>query len=350
MTGPQTDEPGAAEVDLVRSRLTIDLFSVPLGVAALGTSWTVLAPALPGAALVGDVIEVLAAIGWVGMTSVYVAHVIRDRTGLADFRHPTWGPLTAYIPVIGMIVATHFVVRTGLAELGYVIVALSALLLLVEGWLLRTWVVGRFAFNSFHPGYLLPLVAGAFVASLGLAVAGFDTVAWAAMGVGFFFWVVVGTGVIGRLVFGPRLPDAGRPTIAILLSPPATAASAWFALAGGEPGPVLYMILGVLAIVLVSQLMLLPVYLRSPFSLAFWAFTFPLCATVTVAVRILAVAQPAAWGATSVGLVLLASAVITAIGVRSFGVLSAKSRPPTKVSRRKNRLKRAAQRPTAKES
>jgi tellurite resistance protein len=301
-----------------RPRLTIDLFSMPLGVAALGTSWTVLAPAVPAAMIVADILEAAAAIAWAVMTVVYIAHLIRDRHGLADLRHPVVGPLAAYIPVIGIIIATHYRLEYDRPALDAVIVGLGVLLLVVAAWLLRTWVVGEYRFDGLHPGYLLPLVAGPFVASVGLSVVGLTEAAWCALGVGLFFWVVIGTGVLARLVFGSPLPDGARPTVAILLSPPATAASAVLVLTDGRLGAPALMIVGILLVVIVAQLMLLPYYWRTPFSLGFWAFTFPLCATVTVAVRVVAASASDGGVVASVVLVALATAVVGAIAVRSF--------------------------------
>ena len=46
-------------------------------------------------------------------------------------------------------------------------------------------------------------------------------------------WLVVGSIILGRLFFGPRLPEALVPTLAIEVAPGAVASLAWFALNGG---------------------------------------------------------------------------------------------------------------------
>ncbi|MET3144140.1 UNVERIFIED_ORG: tellurite resistance protein TehA-like permease [Arthrobacter sp. UYEF10] len=59
--------------------------------------------------------------------------------------------------------------------------------------------------QSIHPGYLLPVVRGFFVASIGFSTVHAHSAAMAAFGIGASFWLVIGTVVTVRLMTGGEL-------------------------------------------------------------------------------------------------------------------------------------------------
>ena len=61
-------------------------------------------------------------------------------------------------------------------------------------------------------------MAGAFISSIGLSLSGWHHAAESAFGIGVFFWVTVGTLILGRLFTGAPLPGALKPSLAILVS------------------------------------------------------------------------------------------------------------------------------------
>ncbi|MDQ0864986.1 tellurite resistance protein TehA-like permease [Arthrobacter globiformis] len=89
--------------------------------------------------------------------------------------------------------------------------ACIAALAIVAAQLLAHWVTGGVSMESIHPGYLLPVVPGSFVASIGFSSIHAHDAAMAAFGVGAFFWLVVGTVVTVRLMTGAEVPPAALP-------------------------------------------------------------------------------------------------------------------------------------------
>jgi tellurite resistance protein len=70
-----------------------------------------------------------------------------------------------------------------------------------------------------HPGYFLPVTAGAFIAAIGLVSVGSHGAAVAVFGIGIFFWLLLGAVITSRLFFGSELPVPFKPVLSILLSP-----------------------------------------------------------------------------------------------------------------------------------
>ncbi len=120
-----------------------------------------------------------------------------------------------------------------------------------------------------------------------------------------FFWVVIATLLILRLSIRSPLPDALQPTMAIFLSPPTVCGLAWFSLSGDHVDAGAQVIAGVSGLFVLVQVALLPRYLRLPFSVGFWSFSFPAAALVSDAVMWLSIEHVG--GAKPISAVLLAA-------------------------------------------
>jgi tellurite resistance protein len=192
--------------------MILGLFAIPLGVAGLGGVWQALrttlgAPAWPAEALFG----VSAGI-WIALTAAYLV------TGL---RRP--GRLTADAVVVCV-----------------------AALLIVAAQLEARWLLGNLPVATFHPRVLSADRGWRFhlqhrAEPQRLAPRRGERVR---------HWRVL---LAYRRHPDPRppctgapLPDALKPSLAILVSPPATGGIAWFLITGGHLDAVEYVLLGIL--------------------------------------------------------------------------------------------------------
>lgn len=249
-----------------------------------------------------------------------MAHTIRGfRTGeplRSQLRHPAQGPLAALVPIVGMLLGEHL--HEDAPAWGEVLVIASlAVSALLAGWLLAHWLGGELQLDMLHGGYLLPTVAAGLVGSAAADRVGFPALAWGALAVGIFFWVVIFTLLLGRLAFRPPLPAPLVPTMAIIIAPPAVAGTAWFAITENRPGEIDDALAGLMDPMLLMQVGLLPRYRALPFSLGFWSFTFPSAAVGGYGMQWLAIKRPVAWEAASWAILAVITALIVAIGVRS---------------------------------
>lgn len=210
----------------VAGTMILGLFAIPLGIAGLGGVWqalrtTLAAPAWPAEAFFG----VSAGI-WIALTAAYLATGIhRSGRFTADRKHAIHGPFTAYIPIIGILIFSHYEEYIRSIARGAVVACVAALLI-VAAQLLAHWLRGNLPIATLHPGYFLPTVAGAFISSIGLSLSGWHHAAESAFGIGVFFWLTVGTLIFGRLFTGAPLPDTLKPSLAVLVSPLVQNASA----------------------------------------------------------------------------------------------------------------------------
>jgi tellurite resistance protein len=300
---------------VTRTRIVLGRYAIALGFAGLGGVWTEAQSTVNASPLVGLCLVVAAFIVWLWLTVRYVVGLIRSPGALAaDLDHETTGPSVAYLPVVAILITTHFHAQLG-SVAPWINGIFVAMLAVVCAFLLTRWVSGSFAVSSPHPGYFLPVVAGPFIASLGFSTEFEHGAAVAAFGVGVFFWAITGSVVFGRLMTGGPLAPGSLPSLGILLAPPATGGVAWFAANGGHPDSVTDVLGGVLVLMLLLQLCLIPRYRRGGFSLDFWAFSFPLASTANYSVRLGFGAHFTGWQAFSWAAITIVSLCIGALCV-----------------------------------
>ena len=303
----------------------LNILVIPLGIAGLGGVWqalrmTVAAPAWPAEVLFG-----LSTVVWISLSAAYIVMRLKGPgTFAADRQHPVSGPYTAYIPVIGILDSSHYVQYFHNAARGVVIVLVVALGVLLAQ-LLSYWLQGNLPLKAFHPGYFLPTAAGGFVCSIDLSLSGWHEAAECAFGVGLFFWLVIGTLIFSRLFTAEPLPDAVKPSLAILVSPPATAGLAWFFISGATMNAVGYLLLGITIIMLSVQVVFFSQYPTPTFTPNFWAFTFPLAASANLIIRWINVERFPAWQAWTWSITGLVTAFVAVIAIAT---LARKSKTP----------------------
>src|SRR5262249_12477621 len=149
------------------------------------------------------------------------------RTIIADLRHPEQGFALAYIPVIPLVLLARAPRSEGFSVLDLAVVALWAI---ATAALVAHWITTPRERHTIHPGFSLPVVGGPFIACISLQPNGWHSLAEATFAVGVFFWMMFGTLIVGRLMTEQPLSDMRFPTLAVLMVPPATASTAWFAL------------------------------------------------------------------------------------------------------------------------
>jgi tellurite resistance protein len=202
-----------------------------------------------------------------------------------DVRHPMTGPFPAYVPIVALLLTMHYALYLPAIATQVLCVVWVSVLVLMSAQMLAFWFSGSLRLEQVHPGYALPVIAGPYIAAVALIVAGLRPAAVAAVGLGTFFWLTLGAVIFVRLIAAPPVPRIASPTMSVIVTLPVTAGLAWFAVSGSEVDAVQYALVGVVVLLLVTQVFLVPTYVRTPFSLGFWAFSFPAAALASYAIR-----------------------------------------------------------------
>lgn len=291
-------------------------FATVMGLSGLALAWHQ-AQALMGD-LAGAASWALGGVAAVLATVLAVASALRwhryPSAWAEDLRHPVRHAFVATLPVSLILLATVAVAMTGPsgpARLAWIAGALWQLAVTV-------WVVGRWwrptstpgpAWTAFTPVMLIPVVGNVLLPLAGVPL---GLTAWsvAQMAVGLFLWpLLLGLLFVRVGVQGPW-PDRLLPTAFITVAPPSVVGLAVLQLgastlwAWGLWGLALFFVLlsaGVLRRALAQ-----------PFSMSFWALSFPLAAFSALGLR-LAPSAPAGFAAFAMVCLALTSFVVAAL-------------------------------------
>lgn len=324
-------------------------FSVVMGLAGLALAWhsaeAALGSSATGVSLVFGVVAVLVFVALLGLS---VLRFNRFPAALAeDLRHPVRHAFVAALPVATLLLVTLGVALAGTHPVLDALWWLAALgQLWATVWVLKRWLVATPvppAPQSATPTALQGLIQGAslspvkpaapapsapafwptvtpvlFIPVVGNVVAplaglalGHSVWAMAQWGVGLLLWpVVLGLLLVRRAVQGP-LPDRLLPTWFITVAPPSViglVAVQWqapLAVVAACWGMALFFLLWVASIAQQA--------VNQPFSLTFWAVSFPLAAFTTLTLRLAALAESG--GLQMAGTLLLALSSLVVFGL-----------------------------------
>jgi tellurite resistance protein len=267
--------------------LTANLFAVAFGVAGLAQAWSTVTRLAGVSDWPGNMLWIIAAVVWLITLAGYLANVAGQRRWRTELSDPTFGPFTALIPIVPMLLGARLAEQARGA--GEVVFGCGAVLMILVGaWITGGWISLDGDIRRWHPGYFLPTAAGGLLAAGGSAALGLTTLSHVLFGLGMGSFLILASIISQRLFVVAALPPPLLPTIAIEVAPPVVAGNAWFAINGGQVDIPAAALAGLTVLMLAVQLRLIPVYRRAPFGPGFWAFSFPFAAAVTYGVHWLA--------------------------------------------------------------
>src|SRR6056297_3335821 len=207
----------------------------------------------------------------------YLAKLLRHPGAVqAEWQHPV---KLAFFPAISIaLVLMSIVMLTsypGLARAMWLVAVpmqLALTLAVVNGWISAR----SFQHGHLSPAWFIPAVGNVIVAIAGVPL-GYVEVSWFFAAAGLMFWVVLLTLVMNRLIFHDPLPERLQPTLVILVAPPAVGYLAWVALVG-EVDAFARVLLNLAYLFVLIVAVQAPRLAALPFSLSFWALSFPVAA------------------------------------------------------------------------
>jgi tellurite resistance protein len=306
-------------------------FSVVMGLCGLSLAWHQAVPLMGDAAGAAAVaLGGLAALVFLTLVAAAVWRLVRHPEAWAeDCRHPVRHPFMAALPVSMILLATVSVAVRGPDALSHTLWGLGSIGQLgVTLWVLARWwrpaAAGGLAWPTVTPVLLIPIVGNVLVplAGVPLGHAGWSA---AQFGVGLMFWPLVLALIATRLAVAGPWPERLRPSVFILIAPPAVIGLSGLQL--GAPLAVAWGCWGAAAFTAAWAALQLRAIAGQAFGLAHWALSFPLAALAALTLRLsasggaMAVAGPALLAVATlvVGALLLA----TMRGLRNGSLLAA---------------------------
>ncbi len=302
-------------------RVPAGMYGMVLGLAGLGGDWRLAHELWNFPAIVGEVINVVAIAVWVTITIFFAAKWIFAREeALEEADHPIH---CCFIGLAG--VATMLVARTVLPYSHPV-----ALVLLFLGMafsiLFATWRTGiMWRGGRDHEAttaiLYLPTVAGSLVSALVLGSFGYTVLAQLLFGAGMFTWAATESVLLQRLLTAPEMAPALRPTLGIVLAPPAVACAAYLSMTSGPPDLFANGLLGYCLLQVALLVRVVPWIMKQPFAPSYWAATLGTTALASASMRMASRGGDGIGGQLAPYLFFFANVVVGAIAIGTIALL-----------------------------
>lgn len=307
--------------------LPVSLFGAVMGLAGLGLALRSASTILPIKSPLPEIPIAAALLVLVILLAAYVARLLRHPDAvIEEFTNPALVGFCATLPVGCALVSAG--VKPYSADLALLLWWCAApLLIAYQLWTLGRFFGGGLQLAQVNGGWLIVFVGGIVMPYAGLPL-GYEGLSAYFFGASAVAAPFVMAAILYRLLFGPALPDALRPSWFILLVPPALIYTNGTALWQG-PGSALLEWLFYAALPLAAALIISARgFWRWPFGAPWWAFTFPLDALAVAALHFAKDHPEGPWRAFAGFALLLALAAVVTVLLRTLAALARGRLPP----------------------
>jgi tellurite resistance protein len=139
------------------------------------------------------------------------------------------------------------------------------------------WIQHNFEIHHFNPAWFIPVVGNILIPVSGVDFAPV-IISYFYFVAGFFFWIVLFTIFLYRVIFHPQLPEKFIPTFFILLAPPAIGFVSYMRIAASWDSFSVFLLLMTYFFVALLVVMYKS-FTQLKYFMSWWAFTFPLAAS-----------------------------------------------------------------------
>ncbi|HBY05928.1 MAG: C4-dicarboxylate transporter/malic acid transport protein [candidate division TM6 bacterium GW2011_GWE2_42_60] len=174
----------------------------------------------------------------------------------------------------------------------------------------------RYHIEHLSPIWFIPVVGNLLIPVAGSVFVSGE-ILWPFFSVGIVFWIMLMTIVIYRIFFHPSLPEKIKPTLFILIAPPAIAFISYFKLTHQVDSfsKILYYFSFFLALLLLLNIRAL---VSKKFYLSLWAFTFPLTAIATASALMFNVSKLIAFKYLFIGFLGVSGSMIVVLSYKTI--------------------------------
>lgn len=142
---------------------------------------------------------------------------------------------------------------------------------------IKYWIHNDLKIVHSNPAWFIPIVGNVLVPVIGVEAAPiYLSLFFFALGM--FFWIVLFTIMMNRIIFHPQLAKKLIPTFFIFIAPPAVGFVSYFRITSGSIDMFSVFLYSIALFTLILLLFMIKMYDTKQFFISWWAYTFPLAA------------------------------------------------------------------------
>lgn len=294
----------------------VSFFSIVMGLTGLSIALQQLQYLVPQLNTTGFIVALFSSLIFLVLCALYLTKFLRYPEAVrAELTHPVKMSFGAAFSVSMVLLSIALYDHYPLISL-WLLIPGSVLHLAFTLYVLNTWIYQtHFEIHHISPAWFIPVV-GNILVPVAAVTHGAHEVSWFYFSIGILFWIVLFTIIIYRMIFHNPLANKLLPTLFILIAPPAVGFIAYVKLVGDIDSfaRILYYAALFLTLLLFMQL---PRFIRLPFYLSWWAYSFPLAAITIATVVMYRHTNIVFFKALGLSLMLLLCLVIAGLVVRT---------------------------------
>lgn len=237
-----------------------------------------------------------------------------------EFKHPIKSSFSAAISISFLLVSiAYYDFAPNLSIALWYIGAPMQLFFTLN--ILSFWINNEFKEVHSNPAWFIPIVGNVLVPVIGVEAAPlFVSIFFFAIGI--FFWIVLFTMVIYRIVFHQPMAKKLIPTLFIFIAPPAVGFVSYLRITIGSVDLVSISLYSIALLTFALLAFMIKKYDTKEFFISWWAYTFPLAALTIATIMLNMVYDTAFMFMLSWFFVLLTSAIITFVAYRTLKAIT----------------------------
>lgn len=255
--------------------LPAGMFSISLGLIGLGLAWRWADTWTQWSQPIGNTILILAVAIYLMTAIAYFLKFLLYRDNvIADIKDPGISNFLSAIAMTPMLASAVIIpIWPVFGERLWFVAALGILFLVIRQ--IQFWITRNFEIRATSPAWFIP-ISGVLLGPITGIQLGYIELSWLLFSLGLGFWIALFVIVLNRVIFHDQLPARYVPTLFLLMTPPSAAFLSYAQITEGSLDPFakfLYHFALATSLLVFSMARL---FTRLPFSLTWWAYTFPL--------------------------------------------------------------------------
>jgi len=300
----------------------ISFFSIIMGLSGLAIAWAKAQHVFNIDFPLHTLLTGLAALALLALLIVYGTKIVLDpQAVIKELKHPIKLSFFPTISISFLLLSIAFLeINQTVSHFSWITGA--ALHLMFTLFVFNSWMHHEhFKVNHINPAWFIPAVGNVLIPIAGVPL-GYIDVSWFFFSIGIMFWIILMTIFFNRILFHDPLAKHLLPTLFIMIAPPAVSFLAYMHLNGAMDhfAIMLYFMGLFLTLLLLSQA---KYFIRLPFFLSWWAYSFPLAAITIASFTVFEQTRKAFYLWIATGLLVLLSGIIIILIFRTFKAIKA---------------------------
>ena len=254
----------------------IMMFAIVMGLSGLTMVYKRLNEVLSFPSFISTLMIVVTSLVFLTILYFYTLKIIKHKNEVKkEFTHPVRINFFAASSISTLLLSMIY--RHNIDEVSFILFIIGAVFhIFFTFYTIKFWINNNLEMQHSNPAWFIPIVGNLIVPIAGKGFVD-DSIVYFYFSIGIFFWIILFSIILNRIIFHNQFAPKFMPTLFILIAPPAIGFISYIKLSGNLDffAQILFN-LGLFFTILVF--LMYKNFINIKFFISWWAFTFPMAA------------------------------------------------------------------------